>query len=193
MIEKKGVTRPHRAPVAQNAIQGPENPKSVMSRYVSLGACAMTTIFLDNKIFTSNLLSWRFPRKIAFWTISLSAPLPTPPEKRKFYFYCRLAFSETWRCLKKPDVLLVPDLAAPILWAPGNFRFFLLEKSPMPIKFLVVGGEEGWKGGGGVEVPNFCFHGRWDFSEQGYLKLRGPNWGLFFVPASRRLTAINGH
>ena len=56
----------------------------------------MTTKFLDNKIFTFNiLLSWRFPRKIAFWTIFLPAPLPTPPEKRKFYFYCRLAFSET--------------------------------------------------------------------------------------------------
>ena len=56
----------------------------------------MTTKFLDNKIFTFKiLLSWRFPRKIAFWTIFLSAPLPTPPpEKRKFYFYCRLAFSE---------------------------------------------------------------------------------------------------
>ena len=42
-------------------------------------------------------MSWRFPWKIAFWTILLPAPLPTPPpppEKCKFYFYCRLAFSE---------------------------------------------------------------------------------------------------
>ena len=55
----------------------------------------MTTKFLNNKIFTFKiLLSWRFPWKIAFWTIFLSAPLPTPPEKRKFYLYCRLAFSD---------------------------------------------------------------------------------------------------
>ena len=40
----------------------------------------MTTKFLDNKMFTFKiLLSWRFPRKIAFWTISLPAPLPTHP------------------------------------------------------------------------------------------------------------------
>ena len=56
----------------------------------------MTTTFLDNKISTFKiLLSRRFPRKIAFWTIFLFSPLPThPPEKRKFYLYCRLAFSE---------------------------------------------------------------------------------------------------
>ena len=72
--------------------------KNGPSKTARLGACAMTTKFLDNKIFTFKiLLSWRFPRKIAFWTIFLSAPLPTPPEKRKFYFYCRLAFSEVER------------------------------------------------------------------------------------------------
>ena len=56
----------------------------------------MTTKFLDNKMFTFNiLLSWRFPWKKAFWTIFLPAPpAQAPPEKRKFYFYCRLAFSE---------------------------------------------------------------------------------------------------
>ena len=57
----------------------------------------MTTKFLDNKMCTFKiLLSWRFPWKIAFWTIFLPAPLPTPPppEKRKIYFYCRLAFSD---------------------------------------------------------------------------------------------------
>ena len=32
---EKGVTRPHRAPVAQNRILGPENPKSVTSRSVT--------------------------------------------------------------------------------------------------------------------------------------------------------------
>ena len=43
-------------------------------------------------------------------------------------------------------------MAAPILWAPGIFWFFLLEKKiPMPIRFFVLGGrlvfllEGGWK------------------------------------------------
>ena len=35
---------------------------------LGLGACAMTTKFLDNRIFKFDfLLSWRFPRKAAFW------------------------------------------------------------------------------------------------------------------------------
>ena len=56
----------------------------------------MTTKFLDNKICTFKiLLSWRFPRKTAFWTIFLSDPKPPPPpHNRKFYFYCRLAVSD---------------------------------------------------------------------------------------------------
>ena len=31
-------------------------------------------------------MSWRLPRKIAFWTIFLSAPLPTPPRKTQILF-----------------------------------------------------------------------------------------------------------
>ena len=51
-----------------------------MFRACFIGACAMTAKFLDNKVFTFEiLLSWRFPRKIAFWTIFLSAPPPNPP------------------------------------------------------------------------------------------------------------------
>ena len=64
-----------------------------------LGACAMTTKFLDNKNRTFKiLLPWRFPRKTAFWTNFLSAPKPPPPplNKQKNYFYCRLAVSEFW-------------------------------------------------------------------------------------------------
>ena len=56
-------------------------------RVFILGACAMTTKFLDNIIFTFKiLLSWRFPRKVAFWTIFLPAPLPTPPWKAQILF-----------------------------------------------------------------------------------------------------------
>ena len=65
----------------------------------TLGACAMTTSFLDNQICTFKIvLSWRFPRKKQrFGTIFLSAPKAHPPQKRKFCFYCRLAVSETFR------------------------------------------------------------------------------------------------
>ena len=56
----------------------------------------MTTKFLDNKIFTFKiLLSWRSPRKIAFWTISLPAPLPTPPWKVQILFLLSSRFSDS--------------------------------------------------------------------------------------------------
>ena len=55
----------------------------------------MTTKFLDNKMCTFKIgLSWRFPRKTAFWTTFLSAPISPPPQNRKFYFDRRLAVSE---------------------------------------------------------------------------------------------------
>ena len=47
----------------------------------------MTTKFLDNKICNFKiLLSWRFPRKTAFWTIFLSAPKAPPPQKARILF-----------------------------------------------------------------------------------------------------------
>ena len=56
----------------------------------------MTTKFLDNKISTFKiLLSWRFPRKQAFLDDFPLCPQGPPPQKRKFYFYCRLAVSDT--------------------------------------------------------------------------------------------------
>ena len=58
----------------------------------------MTTKFLDNKICTFKiLLSRRFPQKLAFWTIFLPAPKAPPSQKRKFYFYCRLAVSDIFQ------------------------------------------------------------------------------------------------
>ena len=63
-----------------------------------VGACAMTTKCLDNKICTFNiLLSWRFPRrkkKQRFGRFASLPPFPSSPRKRKFDFYCRLAVSE---------------------------------------------------------------------------------------------------
>ena len=61
----------------------------------------MTTKFLDNKISTFKiLLSWRFLRKTAFFDDLPPCPQgPPPPQKRKIYFYCRLAVSEISRQL----------------------------------------------------------------------------------------------
>ena len=61
-----------------------------------IGACAMTTKFLENKICTfETLLSWRFPRKTAFLDDFPLCP-KAPPSKTNanFYFYCRLAVSD---------------------------------------------------------------------------------------------------
>ena len=50
--------------------------------------CTTTTKFLDNKICTFKiLLSWRFPRKTAFWTILLSDPLSLPPSKSQIFIF----------------------------------------------------------------------------------------------------------
>ena len=67
-----------------------------ITKQAKVGARAMTTKFLDDKICTFKiLLSWRFPRKQAFWgDFPLRSPSPPPPQKRKYYFYCRLAVSE---------------------------------------------------------------------------------------------------
>ena len=46
-----------------------------------------------------------------------------------------------------------PEMAAPVLWAPGILGFFLQEKTPMPIKFLLLGGGSGLFLEGGVGVP----------------------------------------
>ena len=64
-------------------------------------------------------------------------------------------------------------MAAPILWAPGIFGFFLQEKTPMPIKFLLLGGGFWAFLEGGVECQ-FYFYGRGDFSEFG-----SREWGGF--------------
>ena len=61
-----------------------------------VGACAMTTKFLDNKNFHfQNFIVVAFPTKTSvFGRFSSLPPSPSPPQKRKIYFYCRLAVSE---------------------------------------------------------------------------------------------------
>ena len=64
-----------------------------------LGACAMTTKFLDNKICTFKiLLSWRFPRKQAFWDDFPLCPQGPAPSKAKI---CRLAVSDPYWSAQK--------------------------------------------------------------------------------------------
>ena len=58
----------------------------------------MTIKFLDNKNFHfQNLVVVAFPTKNSVLDNFPPCPPahPPPPEKRKFYFYCRLAFSES--------------------------------------------------------------------------------------------------
>ena len=90
---------------------------------ICLGACAMTTNFLNNKMCTFNiLLSWRFPRKTAFWTIFLSAPQGRPPptlKKRNNYFYCRLAVSDC-RCLAWESSIYSTVFCCRWEWAGNN-------------------------------------------------------------------------
>ena len=83
--------------------------------------------------------------------------------------------------IKFPPVILGPEMAALILWAPGIFWFFLLE-NPMPIKFLLLGGgvlgffrRRGWK-------CQFYFYGRGDFSDK-FIKAQ-PQGGRTNVPLS---------
>ena len=92
-----------------------------------LGARAMTTKFLDNKICTFKLLlSWHFPRtkKTAFWTIFLSAPKPPPPKKKK---YCHLSLSEILGLLEYL-VLLLGGLW--VGWPRRGYRKYLT-KTPL--------------------------------------------------------------
>ena len=52
-----------------------------------VGACAMTTKFLDNKICTFEmLLSWRFPRLAAFWDDFPLRPQPPPLRSANFIY-----------------------------------------------------------------------------------------------------------
>ena len=60
--------------------------------------------------------------------------------------------------IKFPHAILGPEMAAPILWAPGIFAFFLQE-NPHAHKIPPFRGGRGffWKGGGGS--VNFIFMG----------------------------------
>ena len=66
--------------------------------------------------------------------------------------------------IKFPPVILEPEMAAPILWAPGIFWFFLLE-NPHAHKIPPFRGGFWVFLEGGVEVP-ILLYGRGDFSDK---------------------------
>ena len=68
--------------------------------------------------------------------------------------------------IKFPPAILGPEMAAPILWAPGIFWFFLLE-NPNAHKVPPVRGGGAWVFlEGGVGKCQFYFYGRGDFSQK---------------------------
>ena len=60
--------------------------------------------------------------------------------------------------IKFPPVILGPEMAVPILWAPDIFGFFLLE-NPHAHKFLLLRGVVVFFGRGGSGSANFIYVG----------------------------------
>ena len=74
--------------------------------------------------------------------------------------------------IKFPPAILGPEMAAPILWAPGIFAFFLQE-NPHAHKIPPFrGGVVGFFGRGGGSV-NFIFMGVGIFPSYGFNQLSG--------------------
>ena len=106
--------------------------------------------------------------------------------RRLFFFYRLLGhpfIRENLMSIIYPPAILGPEMAAPILWAPGIFDSFCW-KTPVPIKFLVLGwvvfffGRGGWK-------CRFYFYGRGDPSEFANLRDQFWNcWGWLCNPES---------
>ena len=96
---------------------------------------------------------------ISKWYFRCTMPSRRPLSlARRRFTFLELPQKEHCTLQKNPRVhkiflpaILGPELAAPILWAPGKNALFLQEK-PMPIKFLVLGGGGFWVflGGGGI-------------------------------------------
>ena len=94
-----------------------------------LGACAMTTKFLDNKKFAFS--KFYFCRGVSHQKKSVlddfplcrQGPPPPPPQKRIFYFYCRLAVSDL-QCYpgrKKKKKTTIFDIPGPQERNEGTF------------------------------------------------------------------------
>ena len=93
--------------------------------------------------------------------------------------------------IKFPPVILGPEMAAPILWAPGIFGSFCW-KTAMQIKFLLFWGVPGFFRRGGVEVPSL-FLWRGDFSDNSVtamVNFRNPEKGAFARGALHKFVAI---
>ena len=70
-----------------------------------------------------------------------------------------------------------PEMAVPILWAPGISGLFLQEKNSMPIKFLAF--RVFFFGGGGK--CQFYYYGRGDFPEKWSFKADHEVLVVFFL------------
>ena len=75
----------------------------------------------------------------------------TKEEELQEHFW-GVKFGKSVVSIKFPPVILGPEMAAPILWAPGIFWFFLLE-NPHAHKIPPLRGGSGFFLEGGVEVP----------------------------------------
>ena len=98
------------------------------------GNIGLTTKFLDNKISTFNLLlSWRFPRKTAFWTIFLSVlKAPPPPPSRSEVFLFLLSSRRlwqnlllNWRAFSIIAGAILKEEKSLLLWGRGDLRGIL--------------------------------------------------------------------
>ena len=79
-------------------------PMAPFQHLTCLGACAMTTKFLDNTICTFKiLLSWRFPRKQALLDDFPLCPQGPPPPQRETFIFIVVSPSLTGKYSSKPE------------------------------------------------------------------------------------------
>ena len=81
-----------------------------------------------------------------------------------------------------PPAILGPEMAAPILWAPGIFGLSA-GKPPCPQNSSFRGGVVVFLKGEGVEVP-ILFLWAWGFFRQELAILKTIGFGTFLVPKS---------
>ena len=113
------------------------------------------------RIFLWGLLLFRFsagtPKRSSTVLLlhSRSAPNPCDPP-------CPAQFRKSVMSIKFPPVILGPEMAAPILWAPGIFGFFLLENPHAHKNSPFRGGGWVFLEGAGWKCQ-FYFSGAWGF------------------------------
>ena len=82
--------------------------------------------------------------------------MTAPMEPGPWVFVDHVNFRKSVVSIKFPPVILGPEMAAPIYVRLAFFRSFCW-KTPMPIKFFLLGGFWGFLEGGGGGSANFIF------------------------------------